>query len=85
MYDNEITLFYSINSNKIKLYCFGKQDMNYFGEDKEDYNYNYIVVTDADIPVGNIQFLVNNLYMYTVEDGKLKFDVGLMNNGGTYA
>lgn len=82
MYDNEVTLFYSVNSNKIKLYCFGKQDMNYFGDDKEDYNYDYIVVAEDDIPFGNkgmrMQFLLNNLQMFFVEDKQLKFDLNMI-------
>ena len=41
---NKLTVFYSLNTGKVKCYCGGIQDMNYFGDDKEDYNYDYIVV-----------------------------------------
>ena len=39
--DKEITLFYSLATGKIKLYCTGVQNMDYFGEDKNDYNSIY--------------------------------------------
>ena len=32
--DKEITLFHSLTTGKIKQYCTGIQDMDYFGEDK---------------------------------------------------
>lgn len=69
---NKITLFYSKNTNKIKLYCTGEQTMDYFGEDKVDFNYDFIVVDYDD-------FIVNNLDKFTVEDRKLKFDVSGIN------
>lgn len=66
MFD-KITLFYSKNTNKIKLYCTGEQTMDYFGEDKEDYNYDFIVVKYDD-------FIVNNLDKFKVVNGELNFD-----------
>lgn len=62
----KITLFYSKSTSKIKLYCTGEQSMDYFGEDKEDYNYDFIIV-DYDI------FILNNLESFKVEDGKLVY------------
>lgn len=73
MFD-KVTLFYSKNTNKIKLYCTGEQSMDYFGEDKDDYNYDFITISDLDVPFGNIQFLLNNLSMFTVANGSLNFE-----------
>lgn len=39
-----MTLFYSKATGDVKVVCGGFQDMNYFGDAKYDYNYNYIVV-----------------------------------------
>lgn len=71
MFD-KITLFYSKNTNKIKLYCTGEQTMDYFGEDKEDYNYDFIVVKYDD-------FIVNNLDKFKVVNGELNFDSSSIN------
>lgn len=68
----EVTLFYSINTGKIKLYCTGGQSMDYFGEDKCDYNYDFIVVKYDD-------FLINNLDKFSVLNKELKFDSSSIN------
>lgn len=66
MFD-KVTLFYSKNTGKIKLYCTGEQSMDYFGEDKADYNYDFIIVKYDD-------FLINNLDKFKVMNNELKFD-----------
>lgn len=71
MFD-KVTLFYSVNSGKIKLYCTGEQSMDYFGEDKYDYNYDFIIVKYDD-------FLINNLDKFSVENKELKFDSSSIN------
>lgn len=64
-YEKTITLFYSLNTGEIKLSAGGKQDMDYFGIDKHDYNYGFLVV-ERD------EFLVNNLSNFLVIDGVLQ-------------
>ena len=56
-----------IKTGKVKCYCGGIQDMNYFGEDKEDYNYDYIVV-DYD------NFIIRNFENFKVVDKTLIFE-----------
>lgn len=65
VYEKMITLFYSLNTGEIKLSAGGKQDMDYFGNDKHDYNYGFLVV-ERD------EFLVNNLNNFQVVDGVLQ-------------
>ncbi|MGU9269754.1 hypothetical protein ACV3Z5_13730 [Clostridium perfringens] len=65
VYEKMITLFYSLNTGEIKLSAGGKQDMDYFGRDKHDYNYGFLVV-ERD------EFLVNNLSNFLVVDGVLQ-------------
>ena len=48
-----MTVFYSISTGKIKTIVSGKQNMNIFGEDKEDYNYDFLII-NAD------EYLLNN-------------------------
>lgn len=64
-YEKFITLFYSLATGDIRLYAGGKQDMGYFGKEKDDYNYGYIVVEKDD-------FLLNNLGAFSVIDGELQ-------------
>ena len=60
----EITLFYSLNTGKIKQYCTGVQSMDYFGEDKNDYNYGVLVVE-------NDSYITKNIDKFIVENGEL--------------
>ena len=62
--DKEITLFYSLSTGKIKQYCTGVQSMDYFGEDKNDYNYGVLVVE-------NDSYITQNLDKFIIEDGEL--------------
>ena len=62
--DKEITLFYSLNTGKIKQYCTGVQSMDYFGEDKNDYNYGVLVVE-------NDSYIKKNIDKFIVENGEL--------------
>ena len=64
---SKLTVFYSLNTGKVKCYCGGIQDMNYFGDDKEDYNYDYIVV-DYD------NFIIRNFENFKVVDKTLIFE-----------
>ncbi|MDK0558283.1 hypothetical protein P6O24_04150 [Clostridium perfringens] len=64
-FENKVTLFYSQSTGDIKLHAGGIQDMNYFGPEKYDYNYKFIVVDKDD-------YLLNNLENFKVENGELK-------------
>lgn len=63
---NKLTIFYSLTTKKPKVYCTGIQTMDYFGEDKHDYNYG-VLVTDYD------EFIINNFNNLIVENGTLIF------------
>ncbi|MGL4801859.1 MAG: hypothetical protein ACRC18_06310 [Cetobacterium sp.] len=62
--DPKMTLFYSLSTGKIKQYCTGVQTLDYFGEDKRDYNYGYLVVD-------NDEFITRNLENFIVENGEV--------------
>lgn len=65
--DKELTLFYSKSTGKVKYYCTGIQTMDYFGEDKEDYNYNVLVVE-------NDSFITQHLDDFVVENNELIYN-----------
>lgn len=65
MFD-KLTIFYSLNTKKPKIYCTGEQSMDYFGEDKDDFNYGFIVI-DYD------EFIINNFNNFVVENNTLVF------------
>ena len=65
LYEKSVTLFYSLKTGDIKLYAGGIQGVDFFGKDKDDYNYGYIVVEKDD-------FLLNNLENFKVIDGELQ-------------
>lgn len=64
-YNNIMTIFYSISTGKIKTVVSGKQDMNIFGEEKEDYNYDFFII-DKD------EYLFNNFEKFVVIDKKVE-------------
>ncbi|EJT5928947.1 hypothetical protein [Clostridium perfringens] len=64
-FEKKVTLFYSQSTGDIKLHAGGIQDMSYFGPERDDYNYKFIVVDKDD-------YLLNNLENFKVENGKLK-------------
>lgn len=64
-FEKKVTLFYSPTTGDIKLHAGGIQDMSYFGPERDDYNYKFIVVDKDDV-------LLNNLENFKVENGKLK-------------
>lgn len=56
-YENSMTLFYSKRNGEIKCYSSGIQDMNYFGEDKADYEiiWDFIVKPVDEYVLKNIK------------------------------
>lgn len=63
-FNNIMTVFYSISTGKIKSIVSGKQDMNVFGEDKEDYNYEFLIV-DKD------EYIFKNFEKFEVINGEV--------------
>lgn len=65
--NSKMTIFYSKQTGEIKASCGGIQDMNFFSENKIDYEiiYDFIVV-DKD------EYMMNNLNLFKVIDKKIK-------------
>lgn len=59
-----MTVFYSASTGKIKSIISGKQDMNVFGEDKEDYNYDFLLMEKD-------EYIFNNFEKFEVIDKKV--------------
>lgn len=59
-----MTIFYSENTGKIKTIVSGKQNMGIYGDDKDDYNYNFLVVDRDD-------YVFNNFNKFLIKDKKL--------------
>ena len=64
IYDNKMTIFYSLHTGKVKCYCGGVQTMSYFGDEAEDFNYGTLVVEKD-------QWVMNNYHKFIVEDDRL--------------
>ena len=65
--DENMTVFYNKRTGSIKALISGEQDMNLYGEEKEDYEqiYDFIVV-DLD------EYVFSNHRSFAVVDGQLK-------------
>lgn len=63
-FENIMTVFYSVSTGKIKSIVSGKQDMNVFGEDKEDYNYDFMVIAKD-------EYLFNNFDKFKIIDNEV--------------
>lgn len=61
----KMTLFYSKQTKEIKCVATGIQDINYFGENKVDFEiiYDYLVVDKDD-------YIFENTSLFKVEDGR---------------
>ncbi len=59
-----MTIFYSENTGKIKTIVSGKQDMGIYGEDKDDYNYKFLVVKKD-------EYVFNNFNKFLIKDKKV--------------
>ena len=62
-HQNNMTLFYSKKTGEIKSFATGIQDMNYFGNDKEDYEliWDYVVIPRDDKVIRNLEMFKINL------------------------
>jgi len=60
---DKMTIFYSKNTGKINCYCTGVQDINYFGEFKEDLEavFTFIVVPLDNFVLKNIELFIVNI------------------------
>lgn len=65
--DDKLTIFYNKRTGSIKELCGGEQDMNWFGEEKEDFEqiFDYIHV-DFD------NYIIENFINMEVVDGEVK-------------
>ena len=61
----KMTLFYSKQTKEIKCVATGIQDINYFGENKVDFEiiYDYLVVDKDD-------YIFDNIHLFKVENGR---------------
>ena len=68
-FEKLMTIFYSKSTGKIKSIISGKQDMNVFGEDKEDYNYDFLLMEKD-------EYIFNNFDRFEVIDKKVYLKEG---------
>lgn len=63
----QLTIFFNKRTGTIKELCGGEQDMDWFGDEKQDYEqiYDYIIV-EFD------QFILANFHRFHIVDGALK-------------
>lgn len=61
----KMTLFYSKQTKEIKCVVTGIQDINYFGENKVDFEiiYDYLVIDKDD-------YIFDNIHLFKVENGR---------------
>lgn len=64
---DKLTLFYNKRTGEIKELCSGAQNMDWFGEEKQDYMliFDFIVI-DYDA------YILNNSHQFYVSDGNVK-------------
>lgn len=64
---DKLTVFYNKRTGSIKELCGGEQDMDWFGEEKEDYEqiFDFIIV-DHD------EYILQNFINFHVVEGELK-------------
>ena len=67
MNDNTLTIFYNKRTGSIKELCGGKQDMNWFGNEKQDFEliFDYVHV-DFD------SYIIENYINMMIVDGEVK-------------
>lgn len=65
--ENKLTIFYNKRTGSIKELCGGEQDMNWFGDEAQDYEliFDYLIV-DYD------PYILQNYMNMEVVDGKVK-------------
>lgn len=66
-FEKKMTVFYSKQTGEIKAICYGIQDMNYFGDNRVDFEiiYDFIIVEKD-------EYVFNNMMSFKVEEGKIK-------------
>lgn len=67
MENEKMTLFFSKRTGEIKGYVTGISNMDYYGDDKEDYS----VIFDF-IIVGLDDYVLNNTNQFAIRDGEIK-------------
>lgn len=64
-FESKVTLFYSLKTGEIKLTAGGIQNMSYFGPEKDDFNYGFLVIYKDD-------YLLSNLEKFVVQNDRVK-------------
>lgn len=74
-YKNKITLFYSKRTGEIQTFCTGVQDMNFFGENKIDYEtiWDFVVIDYNDKILNNRDMFCVDLNSKTLKLKEFKF------------
>lgn len=64
---DKLTIFYNKRTGTIKEMCTGEQTMNWFGEEKQDYEkiFDYIVLDYDD-------YILKNMEQFEVVNGEVK-------------
>ena len=71
-FDDKMTIFYSKTTGKIVATSTGIQSMDFFGENKEDYEKIYaFIVTEKD------DFVLNNSINFKIENEQIKSIIDL--------
>lgn len=65
--ENVLTVFYNKRTGSIKELCSGEQNMEWFGEEKEDYEQIFDFIT-----VDHDEYILQNFINFHVVNGELK-------------
>lgn len=63
-FNRNMTIFYSPTTGKIAHIIDGNQDMRYFAEDRNDFNYEFLILSRDD-------YVKNNQDKFIIQEGKL--------------
>lgn len=74
-YKDKMTLFYSKRTGEIQTFCTGVQDMNLFGDNKEDYDviWDFIVIDYNNKILNNKDMFCVDLSSKTLRLKEFKF------------
>lgn len=63
-FNKTMTIFFGKETGNIRDYAPGRQDLNYYGDEASDFNYDFIVVEKD-------EYILNNLDKFMVQNKKL--------------
>ena len=72
---NKITLFYSKRTGEIQTFCTGVQDMNFFSDNKEDYEviWDFVVIDYNDKILNNREMFIIDIETKGIKLKEFKF------------